>query len=121
MKKTLRKNPGSIKEAQERREALREYRGVQVALAIFRDNATCVNCYRFRGQVKTYDHVHHTEGRGTYEREHYTKLICLCVDCHMSFSAMRQPDKAIHRAQRKLIKFANEHPINLHFTPPEKN
>ena len=115
MKKVLRRNPGSTKEAQERRDALREYRMGQAAIAIFRDNATCVNCYQFLGQVKKYDHVHHTEGRGTREKEHYTKLVCLCIRCHERFSVMKQPNKAIHRDQKRLIEIANERPINIAF------
>ena len=115
MKKALRKNPGSSEEAQKQREALRKYRRNQTAIAIFRDNATCVNCYQFLGQVKDYDHVHHTEGRGTYEKEHYTKLVCLCVRCHETFSVMKQPDKTIHKKQKELIKIANERPINMLF------
>lgn len=121
MRRASRKNPGSIKEARKQRKALQAYRLFQAAIAIFRDNATCVNCYQFLGRVREYDHVHHTEGRGTYEREHYTKLVCLCIDCHMNFSVMIQPDKAIHRAQKELIKLANERPINLLFVPPEEN
>lgn len=115
MKKVLRKNPGSTKEAQEHREALRKYRLEQTAIAIFRDKALCVNCFNFLGQTKEYDHVHHTEGRGTYEKEHYTKLVCLCIRCHGKFSVMRQPNKPIHRKQKKLIQTANASPINPRF------
>lgn len=124
MKKALRKNPGSTKEAQEQRKALRKYRLIQTAIAIFRDDGVCVNCYRFLDQIKKYDHVHHTEGRGTYEREHYTKLVCLCIECHEKFSAMRQLNKPIHKTQKELIKIANEQPINFYFdhlTPEENN
>lgn len=111
----MRKNPGSSKEKQEQLEALKEYRREQAALAILRDNGYCVRCYWFPGHIKAYEHVHHTEGRGTYEKEHYTKLICLCAECHNLFSAMRVKEKSIHREQRELIKIANKHPINLKF------
>jgi len=112
VKKASRKNPGSTKEAREQQEALREYRMAQTAIAVFRDNGYCVNCYNFLGQVKKYDHVHHTEGRGTRKKEHYTKLVCLCIYCHKRFSAMRQPNKLMHRKQKKLIRTANASPIN---------
>lgn len=115
MKKVLRKNPGSGKEKRKKLRELKKYRKVQVALAISRDNATCVNCYWFPGRVRPYEHVHHTEGRGTYEKERYTKLICLCSSCHNVFSAMRQPSKPIHINQRGLVKLANHRPINQEF------
>ena len=115
MKKALRKNPGSIKEAREQRKALQEYRMTQAAIAIYRDSATCVNCYRFLKRVKDYDHVHHTEGRGTFEKEHYTKLVCLCIECHEKFSVMKQVNKSIHKKQKELIRIANEFPINFCF------
>ena len=119
MKKALRRNPGSSKEAQKQQKILRQYRMGQAAIAIYRDNATCVNCYQFLGRVKDYDHVHHTEGRGTFEKEHYTKLVCLCIECHEKFSVMKQGNKPIHKKQRELIRIANEHPINFCFVVEE--
>ena len=115
MKKGLRKNPGSGKEKRKQLRELKKYRKNQVLLAISRDNATCVSCYWSPSRVRSYEHVHHTEGRGSYEKEHYTKLICLCSSCHNMFSAMRQPNKKIHITQKGLIKIANQHPINSEF------
>lgn len=114
MKRDLRKNPGSGKEKKQQLEKLKKYRKVQAALAISRDLAYCVRCY-WSGRIKDYEHVHHTEGRGTYEKEHYTKLLCLCVDCHRLFSTMRVKLKTFHAAQRALVDLANENPINTNF------
>lgn len=115
MKRELRKTPGSGKEKKEHLEKLIEYRAKQAKLAIYRDNSLCVSCYWINHKITPYAHVHHTEGRGTFEKEKYTKLICLCDSCHQIFSAMRVPRKEIHQLQQQLVKLANDNPINKEF------
>ena len=115
MKRTFRKTPGSTKERRERRDDLQEYRRAQAAKAIHRDKGLCVHCYWFPGSVRKFDHVHHVRGRGTYEKEHYTSLICLCIPCHEAFSAMRSEGKSRHAYQLSLVKIANSYPINSDF------
>ena len=111
----MRKHPGSTKERHEQRDDLREYRRTQAVKAIHRDGGLCVHCYWFPGHIKEFDHVHHARGRGTYEKEHYTSLLCLCVRCHEAFSAMRSESKASNQYQLALLKIVNAHPINSEF------
>jgi hypothetical protein len=115
MKKMFRKTPGSTKERHGQRDDLRAYRREQAVKAIHRDKGLCVHCYWFPGRVKEFDHVHHTRGRGTYEKEHYTSLLCLCVQCHEVLLAMRSEGKPRHKYQLSLLKIANDHPINSEF------
>jgi len=115
----LRKNPGSSEEKKEELIELKEYRSIQATMAINRDAGLCVNCYWFQEKIQPYDHVHHTEGRGTKEKEQYTKLLCLCAYCHNLFSPIKFPNKEIHIDQKYLILLANRFPINQEFTPPK--
>ncbi len=115
MKRESRKNPGSTEERHEQRDDLREYRRTQAVKAIHRDGGLCVHCYWFPGHIKEFDHVHHARGRGTYEKEHYTSLLCLCISCHTVLLAMRSEGKPRHEYQLSLLKVANEHPINSEF------
>ena len=115
MKRESRKNPGSTEERHEQRDDLREYRREQAVKAIHRDGGLCVRCYWFPGRIKEFEHIHHARGRGTYEKEHYTSLLCLCVQCHEALSAMRSEGKPRHGYQLSLLKIVNNHPINPEF------
>lgn len=115
MKRKLRRTPGKTEERHEQRDDLRAYRREQAVKAIHRDGGLCVHCYWFPGRVKEFAHVHHVRGRGTYEKEHYTSLLCLCVQCHDVFSAMRSEGKPRHQYQLSLLKVANNYPINSEF------
>lgn len=115
MKSTSRRNPGSTKERHEQRDDLRAYRREQAVKAIHRDEGLCVYCYWFIGRIREFDHVHHARGRGTYEKEHYTSLLCLCVQCHEVFLAMRSEGKPRHQDQLSLLKVVNKHPVNPEF------
>lgn len=73
------------KERQAEKRALSEYRSRQAIFAIQRDFDRCVICHFKFGRRRRRQHIHHVYGRGRKAgdwREHYTNLMCVCMDCH---------------------------------------
>ena len=100
---------------------LRDYRIIQAAFAINRDDGYCVRCY-WMGKLKQYEHVHHVFGRGTEVgdvREQYISLLCLCFECHNLYRPIRTIGKEKHQAQINMLAWANKTPVNSRFTNPE--
>ena len=105
----------------DKKKDLRDYRIIQAALAVYRDDGYCVRCY-WNGKLRPYEHVHHVFGRGTEVdsvNEQYDTLLCLCIECHGDFNPVRVPTKEIALEQLMLLNKANEVPVNSRFCDPQ--
>lgn len=106
-----------LQEKADRKEALRNYRREQVAIAILRDNNQCVFHYFLRGEYKQREEVHHVYSRGREAgsfREHYTSLVCTCKECHPM--AIQTPGASATLGWvEEVVRKANENPINPEF------
>lgn len=101
-----------------RRSRLVDYRRNQVALAILRDDSTCVFCWYLHGKRTARTQVHHVYGRGKDEgdwRENYTNLLCVCNDCHPL--PIQTPGASANLGYVEDVRsLANENPINKKFS-----
>lgn len=93
------------------------YRSVQRMLVIDRDDGSCVICWFKHGRMRKANEVHHVYGRGKKAgdwREQYTRLMCVCKECHMQ----APPAQDRHSKQAWVIELldkANKEPINPNF------
>ena len=104
-------------EEKQEKEALRNYRHVQSALAIERDDNVCVFCYfQGRGRVPRAE-LHHVYGRGKEPgdfRENYQNLLSTCKACHPPPIHQPGASKSLSWVE-DIRKLANEKPINSLF------
>jgi len=106
-----------IEKKQEQVDALHDYRRVQSALAISRDNDQCVICWFMHHRKRKRAEIHHVYSRSREAgdwREQYTSLMCVCKECHP------QPIKILGGSANlswieDVLRQANETPINPHF------
>lgn len=103
----------------DRQSRLGDYRRNQVALAILRDDSTCVFCWFSRGKRTPRTQVHHVYGRGRDAgdwREHYTNLLCVCNNCHPLPIQTPGANEDLAYVE-DVLRMANEEPINPSFKP----
>lgn len=103
----------------ERKSSLGDYRRIQAALAIERDNAQCVFCHFIYGKTTDSADVHHVWGRGKTAgdyREHYTSLLCTCREHHPQ-PILTGGDLHLDYVQQIRV-LANDVPINPRFIKP---
>lgn len=99
--------------------SLADYRRVQSALAIHRDQDLCVFCWFLLGVKKKRADIHHVYSRGKDAgdwREHYTSLACTCKMHHAIALPIQNPggNPALAWVEYCLTQ-ANESPINKEF------
>jgi len=116
------KKSDRIAEQKTKHSELIQYRRVQAALAISRDNSLCVVCYFTDGLRVNREEVHHVFGRGIVAgdyREHYTNLMCVCRKHHPHPIKGDVPKLEMEWIEH-IRKQANKTPINPHFIIPSK-
>lgn len=94
---------------------IESYRALQRMTAIYRDNKLCTRHYFLLFEFVKGDHVHHVYGRSSTGnwKEHYTNLLCLCVNCHNLYGPLSTKGDT---EQEFILKKANETPINPLFS-----
>lgn len=108
---------GRKKDKADQKSALLDYRRVQSALAIQRDENLCAICYFQYNRATPRAEIHHVYGRGKHAgdwREHYSSLLCVCKACHPS--PIRDPGgNASLLWVEAVLAQANALPINKKF------
>lgn len=113
-----------LKEDGERKQALRDFRHTQSALAIQRDNKLCTICWFQHGKRTEAVDIHHVYGRSNKSGKDIWKedvgcLLSVCRECHPQ--PIITPGATHDLAYVEwVLNQANTRPINREFIPPLK-
>lgn len=105
------------KTSADKKASLRDYRRVQAAKAILRDNDQCAICHFLHNRYRPRQDVHHVYGRARvagHPREHFSNLLCVCRECHPPPIRDKGGNAALKWVEDVLY-LANEIPINEDF------